>query len=407
MNILISAYSINPYNGSEDGIGWNWVMQHEKNYKDGDRIILITKKFNEEDTRKGFKEFGINNIELVIVDVPDYLNWFREKYSIFHHMYYILWQHWVYKYVKNSGIKFDIIHHITMNDYRITGELYKIKDAKKIWGPIGGAQVTPKSLKVYEKNRISAGFRELVNKTRILDPFYKRKVKKFDLIYSINSETQNQISKIIGKECPHLPEMALKKEFENLAIKKKNPSKVTLLFVGRLIEKKGVILLIDIIKKIPKNINYELLIYGSGPLENKLRKLIKDYDLSETVFLKGALSHNQISLAYQNADIFIMPSLRETSGNVLIEAMAHSLPIISFNTSYCKILNDIHCGIFINTNQDLEDIKDEMANKIKLLINDRNKRLELGINGYKYVNKNLTWDYKYRKIYEHDLNRII
>ena len=94
MNYLISAYSVNPYKGSEDSIGWNWVLQYEKNYKEGDRIILLTKKFNEKDTRKGLEEFNIQHVELVIVDVPDALNWFREKHSAFHHMYYILWQHW-------------------------------------------------------------------------------------------------------------------------------------------------------------------------------------------------------------------------------------------------------------------------------------------------------------------------
>lgn len=52
MNYLISAYSVNPYKGSEDSIGWNWVLQYEKNYKEGDRIILLTKKFNEKDTRR-------------------------------------------------------------------------------------------------------------------------------------------------------------------------------------------------------------------------------------------------------------------------------------------------------------------------------------------------------------------
>ena len=44
MNYLISAYSVNPYKGSEDSIGWNWVLQYEKNYKEGDKIILLTKK---------------------------------------------------------------------------------------------------------------------------------------------------------------------------------------------------------------------------------------------------------------------------------------------------------------------------------------------------------------------------
>lgn len=83
MNYLISAYSVNPYKGSEDSIGWNWVLQYEKNYKEGDRIILLTKKFNEIDTRKGLDEYNIQHVELVIVDVPNALNWFREKHSVF------------------------------------------------------------------------------------------------------------------------------------------------------------------------------------------------------------------------------------------------------------------------------------------------------------------------------------
>ena len=51
MNYLVSAYSINPYRGSEDGIGWNWVLQYEKHWKPGDRILVLTKQFNEADTR--------------------------------------------------------------------------------------------------------------------------------------------------------------------------------------------------------------------------------------------------------------------------------------------------------------------------------------------------------------------
>lgn len=403
MNILISAYSINPYNGSEDGIGWNWVLQHEKNYKDGDRIIVITKRFNEEDTRKGFQEFGIKNVELVVVDVPNYLNWFREKYSIFHHMYYILWQHWAYKYIKKLDIKFDIIHHVTMNDYRITGEFYNIKNAKVIWGPVGGAQVTPKALKKYEKNRLYSGFREIINKTRVYDPLYKNKVKKFDLIYCINSETEEQISKIIKKPCPHLLEMALKDEFKNLSITRNKKEKVTLVFVGRLIEKKGVMFLIDIIKELPRDVKYELFIYGTGHLEEKLKQVIKESNLSQKVFLKGNLLHSEISIAYKNSDIFIMPSLRETSGNVLIEAMAHSLPIVALKSGYCKKLSEVQCGIFIEPNQSLENIKEEFSMSILSLINDFDERYRLGTNGYNYVNENLTWDNKYKKIYCDDL----
>lgn len=247
VNYLISAYSVNPYKGSEDSIGWNWVLQYEKNYKEGDRIILLTKKFNEKDTRRGLKEFNIQHVELVIVDVPNALNWFREKHSAFHHMYYILWQHWAWLWVKHSGIHFDVIHHVTMNDYRIPSELYKAKGAKVIWGPMGGAQVTPRPLKVYEKNQLVA-------------------------------------------------------------------------------------------------------------------------------------------------------SLRETSGNVLLEAMAYAVPIVAFDTSFCRLLKEVDCGVFVNTDQALEGIKEDWCKAIVTLGQDKELAKQMGLNGYKYVNSKLTWDEKYRII---------
>ena len=60
MKILLSAYSINPTNGSEDGVGWNWLLKlSEKFTSPDDEIWVITKKFNEEDTRAGIEKAGL------------------------------------------------------------------------------------------------------------------------------------------------------------------------------------------------------------------------------------------------------------------------------------------------------------------------------------------------------------
>ena len=398
MNYLISAYSVNPYKGSEDSIGWNWVLQYEKNYKEGDRIILLTKKFNEKDTRKGLKEFNIQHVELVIVDVPDALNWFREKHSTFHHMYYILWQHWAWLWVKHSGIHFDVIHHVTMNDYRIPSELYNAKGAKVIWGPMGGAQVTPRPLKVYEKNQLVASFREFVNKSCSWNPFYKKALRSYYKIYCINNETQKQISRIIGKDVPLMPELALRDEYKNLPIRKEKNDILKIVFVGRLIGKKGIAFLVDALSLMPTDMDWELLIFGDGDDRALIEKQIADSGIGKNVKLMGNRPLNQIAEAYQQADVFVLPSLRETSGNVLLEAMAYAVPIVAFDTSFCRLLKEVDCGVFINTDQALEGIKEDWCKAIVTLGQDKELSKQMGLNGYKYVNSKLTWDEKYRII---------
>ena len=398
MNYLISAYSVNPYKGSEDSIGWNWVLQYEKNYKEGDRIILLTKKFNEKDTRKGLEEFNIQHVELVIVDVPDALNWFREKHSAFHHMYYILWQHWAWLWVKHSGIRFDVIHHVTMNDYRIPSEMYKAKGAKVIWGPMGGAQVTPRPLKVYEKNQLVASFREFVNKSCSWNPFYKKALRSYYKIYCINNETQKQISRIVGKDVPLMPELALRDEYKNLPIRKGNNDIFKIVFVGRLIGKKGIAFLIDALSLMPTDMNWELLIFGDGDDRGLIEKQIADSDIGKNVKLMGNRPLNQIAEAYQQADVFVLPSLRETSGNVLLEAMAYAVPIVAFDTSFCRLLKEADCGVFINTEQALDNIKEDYCKAIVTLGQDKELAKQMGLNGYQYVNSKLTWDEKYRII---------
>ena len=398
VNYLISSYSVNPYKGSEDSIGWNWVLQYEKNYKEGDRIILLTKKFNEKDTRRGLKEFNIQHVELVIVDVPNALNWFREKHSAFHHMYYILWQHWAWLWVKHSGIHFDVIHHVTMNDYRIPSELYKAKGAKVIWGPMGGAQVTPRPLKVYEKNQLVASFREFVNKSCSWNPFYKKALRSYYKIYCINNETQKQISRIVGKDVPLMPELALRDEYKNLPIRKGNNDIFKIVFVGRLIGKKGIAFLVDALSLMPTDMNWELLIFGDGDDHALIEKQIADSGIEKNVKLMGNRPLNQIAEAYQQADVFVLPSLRETSGNVLLEAMAYAVPIVAFDTSFCRLLKEVDCGVFVNTDQALEGIKEDWCKAIVTLGQDKELAKQMGLNGYKYVNSKLTWDEKYRII---------
>ena len=127
-------------------------------------------------------------------------------------------------------------------------------------------------------------------------------------------------------------------------------------------------------------------------------KNLKTLEIGKNVKLMGNRPLNQIAEAYQQADIFALPSLRETSGNVLLEAMAYAVPIVAFDTSFCKKLNKVECGVFVNTEQTLDGIKEDYCKAIVTLGRDKELAKQMGLNGYKYVNKYLTWETKYKVI---------
>jgi len=83
----------------------------------------------------------------------------------------------------------------------------------------------------------------------------------------------------------------------------KGPS---LLFVGRLAEKKGVKYLIDAMPKVIEEYpETKLLIVGSGPLENGLKAQVKNLNLENNVIFTGAIPNNELPSYYATADIFI------------------------------------------------------------------------------------------------------
>lgn len=119
------------------------------------------------------------------------------------------------------------------------------------------------------------------------------------------------------------------------------------MFVGRLLYWKGVDILIDAFNSaIKRNDDLTLTICGKGDELKKLKK--KSYELKINNKIKFIQSkHNKIKNVYNSHDLFVFPSLHESSGNVLLEALSSSMPVICLDTGGpADIINDT-CGIKI------------------------------------------------------------
>jgi glycosyltransferase involved in cell wall biosynthesis len=106
----------------------------------------------------------------------------------------------------------------------------------------------------------------------------------------------------------------------------------SLLFVGSLIERKGVIYLLEAMifvkEKYPE---YKLLIVGEGVLRNQLETYVYEHNLEDHVFFLGTKSQQEVSRLMRKAKLFILPSIEEGQGAVLVEAMSSGTPCIGSN----------------------------------------------------------------------------
>lgn len=104
-------------------------------------------------------------------------------------------------------------------------------------------------------------------------------------------------------------------------------SDVALVTTSRLVHKNGIDDVIKAIALLPEQVKF--VIFGTGPDQSLLEKIISTHSLQNRVFLRGQISHDVMPRYLKACDIFIRPSRSEGMGNSFVEAMAAELPVIA------------------------------------------------------------------------------
>lgn len=140
-NILYLAYACEPNAGSEYGVGWNIPILYAERYPDYN-VYVLTRSRCKEKIQQELCRLNIPNLHFLFYDIPRWLFYNKEIGSNWgEQINYLLWQILVRKFIKkqHKNIHFDLIHHITFNQYRTPspGFFFNIPF---VMGPIGGAE---------------------------------------------------------------------------------------------------------------------------------------------------------------------------------------------------------------------------------------------------------------------------
>ncbi len=168
-----------------------------------------------------------------------------------------------------------------------------------------------------------------------------------------------------------------------------------ILYVGRLIDWKGIDYLINamprVIDAVPKT---KLFIVGSGPLKNVFVQLSERLNIKKNIIFIDAVSQIDLIDFYALADLFVLPSIindkgeTEGLGVVLLEAMACGVPVIGTNVGGIRdIIKDGKTGLLARQKD-----SDDLALKINRLFSDEQLKIKIVENGFKLIEDKFTWD---------------
>lgn len=144
--------------------------------------------------------------------------------------------------------------------------------------------------------------------------------------------------------------------------------KLRYLFVGKLIERKGIIQLLENWNLFQKNKeeDVDLVIVGTGNLLSFIKAFVDENSLSN-VTVKGRVDYDEMSSVYRDADIFIIPTLEDNWSLVVPEAMANGLPILTSTYNGCHpeyvkengwVFDPLHSADFLSKLQLSYDVSD-------------------------------------------------
>lgn len=149
--------------------------------------------------------------------------------------------------------------------------------------------------------------------------------------------------------------------------------------IGSLVDKKGQALAIETLSELRKRgIDIHLDLLGEGPDRHKLESLVEEYELNDKIHIHGNVDHPEFIL--NNSFLYIHTAKYEPFGLVILEAMACGLPVVCTDGKGNRDLIQEGANGFMVWERDPK----LLADKIELLINDVEKRKEMGIYARKF-----------------------
>jgi len=309
-----------------------------------------------------------------------------------HGLYYGRWQASARKVIARMvrETHFDLLHHVTYAGARFPTAIFG-HGVPAIWGPVGGFEPMPAEFLPWRYPRELAEelVRNTANALQEKTGALGRRAAAASLPIVSTRETAAALERA-GVRSHLLPTIGIRlTDFTPAVVPPVDH--LRLLFSGRLLYWKGVELAIRALHA--SGTTARLTLMGEGRFRKNAEALVRELGLRDRVEFRGQVTQAEMLAAYAAYDALLFPSLHDTGGFVLLEAMATALPVICLACAGPALAVPEGCGLPVPLGSRAEVIAG-LAAAIRRYAEDPDLRRAHGAQARKHVGEHYEWDRK-------------
>jgi glycosyltransferase involved in cell wall biosynthesis len=337
MKVLVSAFHCSPYAGSENYIGWSavqclardhdlWVLTSGRNRPEVERaraegLVPANTCFF---YANRFREWHPNRMKARLQSWTEYRDYSRDILALARTLH--------------QSVHFDLVHHVTVATWRVASPLWQL-GIPFVFGPIGGHTNCPLRL-LPSLSPAAAGFellRTASNLVSRISPSVRACVRNAAHIFTPDAETGALMVRMRGStrgvsSLSHaFFSEATIQAFAGHGQARQPDGPLRIFAGGNLIGTKGVSLALWALARVKKaGVKFRYRLGTNGPEVAHLKRLAARLDLSHDVLFADDLHGEDYRRELGVTHVFLLPSLRESAGLTMMEAMLSGcVPIVA------------------------------------------------------------------------------
>ncbi|MEN8218647.1 MAG: glycosyltransferase family 4 protein [Pseudomonadota bacterium] len=401
MKILLSAFSCRPNSGSERGVGWHWAIEIAKR---GHEVWVLTHPKHQTAIEATLDDLAVaEQMHFIYYQIPSWLGgWWKGERGIYR--YYLLWQWGAYRFIKpiHARQRFDLVHHITFGGIRTPSFMGGL-GIPFIFGPVGGGERAPWRLRFGYSLRgwFSDALRDISNAWIKISPLMRLTFRHANCVYVKTPQSRLVIPKKFHAKVQVHSDIGIDVNKHFQKFNKSGTTAFRVLYAGRFLYWKGMHLglpaFAHLLRVMPEA---RMSLVGNGPDEMRWHRLADKLALNEHIDWLGRISQQELFNIYSQYDVLLFPSLHDSSGNVVLEAMAHGLPVVCLDLGGPGMMVDASCGRVIATQNATEQIViQKLGEALIKLAQDSTLRTQLAVGASKRA-QTYTWENVVRQLYQ-------